>query len=562
MAVRLFYDTVRPDCDPLGEDNVIVIAVSALVGSKAPTGCRGHMVFKSPLSEGIGSSNCGGSWAPVFKSTGYDALLIRGKAAKPVYLDITPDRVSFHSAEDLWGKDVPTTTDILTAGASAGKRPRVLCIGPAGERMVRFSAVMNDKNRAYGRGGPGAVWGSKNLKAIRVLGDLKTAVHSDDLFLSGMEQAKYLLKAGPATKRLLKELGTAGLLKLIDHIDMLPHHNFQDTRHRPEDIERVAGETINRTILLRPGACYGCPIACQRHTQIGDKTGEGPEYETDVMMGPNCGIYDLEAITRANYLCNEWGLDTISMGGTLACAMELQQRGILTKKWRGDVDFRFGNTALLEEAVRLTAYREGPGDLLAEGSRRFAEEAGGPEFAMTVKKMEIPAYDPRASFTQALGYMTSPTGACHLRGGYAVSLAFFGGAKEIPRFSLHQSPIAIRNMQNIGILQDSLGICRFTGFTFGIEPWARMMSGITGLNFSTGVLEDIANRTADLERWFNLEAGMTADDDTLPERFSRETIGVSGEDKKISKETILNMRADYYMLRKWDKNGKPHHQPD
>lgn len=562
MATRLFCDTIRPACDPLGPDNVIVIAVSALVGNRAPTGCRGHMVFKSPLSEGIGSSNCGGTWAPVFKSTGYDALIIRGKAPEPVYLDITPGSVTMHSARHLWGKDVPATTDELAKDAPPGKRPRVLCIGPAGERLVRFAAVMNDKNRAYGRGGPGAVWGSKNLKAIRVLGDRKTAVHNTDLFNSGLEQAKYLLKAGPATKRLLKELGTAGLVKLIDLIDMLPHHNFQDTQHRPEDIERVAGETISRTILKRAGACYGCPIACQRHTKIGGKSGEGPEYETDVMMGPNCGIYDLEAITLANYLCNELGLDTISMGGTLACAMELVQKGLLKEKDRGDLDLRFGRAAVLEEAVRLTAFREGVGDLLAEGSSRLAEETGGPEFSMTVKKMEIPAYDPRASFTQALGYMTSPTGACHLRGGYAVSLAFFGGAKEIPRFSLHQSPIAIRNMQNIGILQDCLGICRFTGFTFGIEPWSRMMSGITGLDFSTGVLEDIANRVADLERWFNMEAGLTAVDDTLPERFSCETIQVTGEDKKIPEDAILNMRADYYMLRGWDEGGKPVNRPD
>jgi aldehyde:ferredoxin oxidoreductase len=421
---------------------------------------------------------------------------------------------------------------------------------------------MNDKNRAYGRGGPGSVWGSKNLKAIRVRGDRKTAIHNTDLYNSGLEQARYLLKAGPATKRLLKELGTAGLVKLIDLIDMLPHHNFQDTRHRPTDIESVAGETISRTILKRPGACYGCPIACQRHTEIDGKSGEGPEYETDVMMGPNCGIYDLEAITRANYLCNEWGLDTISMGGTLACAMELVEKGILKKKELGDVDICFGRASVLEEAVRLTAFREGVGDLLAEGSRRLAEESGGPEFSMTVKKMEIPGYDPRASFTQALGYMTSPTGACHLRGGYAVSLAFFGGAKEIPRFSLHQSPIAIRNMQNIGILQDSLGICRFTGFTFGSEPWSRMMSGITGLDFSTGVLEDIANRVADLERWFNLEAGLSAVDDTLPERFSHESIPVAGEDKYIPIEALRNMRADYYMLREWDEDGKPRQQPE
>lgn len=176
---------------------------------------------------------------------------------------------------------------------------------------------------------------------------------------------------------------------------------------------------------------------------------------------------------------------------------------------------------------------------------------------MTIKKQELPAYEPRASFTQALGYMTSPTGACHLKGGYAVSLAFFGGTKEIPRFSLLQSPTSIRNMHNLGILQDSLGICRFTGFAFSVDPWARMVSGVTGLDFSTAVLEEVANRVAALERLFNIEAGLTAADDTLPERFSRESIVVAGEERVISHEAILRLRSDYYQARGWDEEGKP-----
>jgi aldehyde:ferredoxin oxidoreductase len=208
--------------------------------------------------------------------------------------------------------------------------------------------------------------------------------------------------------------------------------------------------------------------------------------------------------------------------------------------------------------VEEVALRKGFGNRLAEGSLRLAEHFGHPEFSMTVKKLEIPAYDPRASYTQALGYMTSPTGACHLRGGYAVSLAFFGGTREIPRFSLLQSPIAIRNMQNLGIIQDSLGICRFTGFAFSTDPWSRMLTGLTGYSFSTAALEEIAERIATLERSFNLKAGATSADDTLPRRFIDETIPVGDLAISIPQTTIARMKKDYYQVRGWDAHGVPH----
>lgn len=557
LAARIFFDSADPLCDPLGPDNVLVIATSPLVGTKAPTGCRGHMIFKSPLTGLIGSSNCGGTWAHAFKSAGYDVLVIKGKASEPVMIDISPENVEVKSASQLWGMDTHETTDHLTKEIEQDRRPRILCIGPAGENLVRISAVMNDKNRAYGRSGPGAVFGSKNLKAIRVSGSMKIQIKDNELYQSGLDQALYLLKAIPATKRLFRELGTSGLVELINIINMLPHKNFQDTIHRDEDVDRISGETLAKTILSRAGACYACTIACQRHTQVGDKKGEGPEYETDVMMGPNCGIYNLESITRANYLCNELGMDTISFGGTMACAMELFEKGIIGKEETGGIEPGFGNAGALERMVELVAFRRGIGDKLAEGSFRLASCFKHPEFSMAIKKLEIPAYDPRASFTQALGYMTSPTGACHLRGGYAVSLAFFGGTKEIPRFSLLQSPIAIRNMQNLGILQDSLGICRFTGFAFSTDPWSRMVSGITGLEFSTAKLEEIANRVATLERLFNLRAGVKWEEDTLPVRFSKEPIIVAGKERLIPGDIIDRMRSDYYRVRGWDEQGKP-----
>jgi aldehyde:ferredoxin oxidoreductase len=558
LGARLLYDRIDPACDPLGPENEIIIAASPLVGTGGPTAGRGHMVFKSPLTGFIGSANCGGTWAPALKAAGLDVLILKGRASEPVWLDITPDGVAFHSAAGLWGLDTHETTDRLLADKTPGRVRKVLCIGPAGENLVRFAAVMNDKDRAYGRGGPGAVWGSKNLKAVRVAGDRKTSIKDPGLFQSGRDQAEYLLKQTPATKRILKDLGTAGLVNLINLIDMLPCRNFQGTRHGEEEIERVSGETLSKEILSRAGACYGCPIACQRHTVLGDGCkGEGPEYETTVLMGPNCGIYDLAAVTRANYRCNELGMDTISFGGTVACAMELFEKGYLPAPETGGLDLHFGQAAALEALTGLIAFRQGIGDRLAEGSYRLADGLNHPELAMTVKKLEIPGYDPRASFTQALGYMTSPTGACHLRGGYAVSLAFFGGFKEIPRFSLLQSPIAIRNMQNLGIIQDSLGVCRFTGYSFSYDPWARMVSGATGLDFPTIRLEETANRIATLERLFNLEAGLTPDDDLLPARFAEEPIRVEGQERAVTRESMLGMRADYYAARGWGPDGRP-----
>ncbi len=556
LATSIFYEEMDPLAHPLDPDNVIVIATSPLIGTRAPTSCRGHMVFKSPLTGTIGSSNCGGAWSHAFKSSGYDVLVIKGKASQPVLIDISPGQVRIIPDDSIWGLDVHRTTDLLTSGPEAERKGRVLCIGPAGENLVLFASVMNEKNRAFGRGGPGAVFGSKKLKAIRVSGKKQTAIKKEEKYRSGLDHAQYLMRSAPITKRLLRELGTSGLLKLIDLIDMLPHLNFQDNSHREDDLDKVSGETLKKTILEKAGACHACSIACQRHTRVQGKKGEGPEYESIVMTGPNCGIYDMSSIARTHYRCNELGLDTVSFGGTMACAMELVARGYIP----GEAElsgFAFGNGAILEQMAEHTAYRKGFGNELAEGSFRLAQRYRHPEYSMTVKKQEIPAYDPRASFTQALGYMTSPTGACHLRGGYAVSLAFFGGTKEIPRFSLLQSPIAIRNMQNLGIIQDSLGICRFTGFAFATEPWARMASGITGLDFSTSQLEEMANRVASLERQFNLEAGVDPDEDTLPLRFQEESISVGGKEKRIPSDLIIRMRNHYYKARGWDVKGRP-----
>ncbi|MEW6203531.1 MAG: aldehyde ferredoxin oxidoreductase family protein [bacterium] len=562
LATRLFCDFVPPKAEPLGEENAIVIATSPISATKTPTAGRGHLVFKSPLTGTIGSSNSGGEWGAYLKMAGYDALVITGRAKHPVVLFIDgdksdlSDRVAFIDARNVWGRDVHATSDSLL-NTPERKGARGLFIGQAGENLVRFAAVMNEKNRAYGRGGPGAVFGSKNLKGIIVCGSHKTTVADEAVFDAGLKHAHYKMRAAPGTKRILRELGTAGLVNLINWIDMLPHRNFIDTTHKQADLDRICGEAIADTILLKPVGCYRCPMMCGRRTQVGNYSGEGPEYETVVLLGPVLDIYDLPAITTLNYLANEFGMDTISLGGTLSAAMECAEHGLLPARVIGNHKLRFGNIDGLHDIVRQTAFREGIGDLIAEGSLRLTTECGAPQFAMTVKGLEIPAYDPRASYTQSLGYMTSPTGACHLRGGYAVSLAFFGGSKEIPRFSVRQSPMAAHNVQNLGIIQDSAGICRFTGYAFGIDVIARLLTGATGLDFSVEQLEIIAQRIATLERLFNNAAGFTAEDDTLPMRFQTEPIFTDGAERVVSAEHIRTLRKAYYEIRNWDENGNP-----
>lgn len=562
FAVKLFCDRADPGCDPLGPDNVFVIATSPLTGTAAPTAGRGHVVFKSPLTGTIGSANSGGRFGKVLKSAGCDALVIRGSADSPVYITVTDrgesvsERVKIHDASDLWGKSVPETSDLL-ADRHGGKDASVLATGPAGERLVKFASLMNEKNRAYGRGGPGAVLGAKKVKALVARGSRKTEVADPDRFRQAVEQTRHTMKAQPVTKRVLRDLGTAGLVRLVDMMGMLPHRNFKDCSHDPELIKNISGEAITKTILERAGGCFGCPILCQRHTRIGDKRGEGPEYETVILMGAGLDIYDLRPITLGNYMANELGMDTISLGGTLACAAELYELGSITDSDAGGLCLGFGNADIYPDVVELIGNRDGIGDILAEGSKALAEKFERPGAAMQVKGLELPAYDPRGMAAQALGFMTSPTGGCHLRGGYSVALAFFGGFKEVPRFSIRQAAMTAKNQQDLGIIQDSLGVCRFTGYAVGAEHWARIYGAVIGGPVSRADLERAGEKTASLERLFNVRAGFGRGDDDLPLRFTAESIVIDGRERVVSEEDKDRMLDDYYQVRGWDSDGVP-----
>lgn len=556
LGAKLLYDELDPAVEPLSEGNVLVFSAGPLTGTKAPASGRFTVTYKSPLSGTIGNSNSGGQWGVAFKKCGYDTLIVRGKSARPVYISIKDDAVAIHPAGAYWGMDMRVLTDKLVE--KHGKGFRVLGIGQAGENKVRFAAIINDKHRALGRGGPGAVMGSKNLKAIIVNGSHQINIVDPDMLEQGIRQAEKMMKAMAVTSTGLGELGTAGLVQLIYEHDMLPHNNFQDVKHALSNVKAISGEAIRDTILKRRKACFNCAISCTRGTEVDGESGEGPEYETVAMLGANLGIYDLKTIARANYLCNEYGIDTISLGGTLAAAMELYEKGFITKKDTDGLELNFGNGKILLPLIEMIALRKGIGDKLAEGSLRLAEIFGHPEFAMAIKGLEIPAYDSRATISQTLGYVTSNRGACHLQGGYSVLLGFFGGAKEVDRFLLTTVPGHVAFQQDAGTISDYAGICRFTAFAFGGNELSRIFSGVMGIELTEHDLETVSERIQTLERHFNVKAGFGRADDSLPERFFSETIFTGGKERLIDKEKHLKVLLDgYYELRGWGENGVP-----
>ncbi len=323
LGARLLWDLVGPDVEPLSPENVLIFTTGPITASASQTSNRFNVSTKSPLTDTILHANSGGWWGMQFKRTGYDALIVRGRAKTPAMIEITPQGVTIKNADHLWGKGVFETTEAL--GQDRNKR-NVLCIGPAGENLVLIAAIMNDKERALARGGAGAVMGSKNLKAIVVEGQEKNRAADQDQFKFMLYETGKLLKASPLTSQALPEFGTAVVMNVINEIGALPTRNFQQSQF--ESADKISGETITDTILVKNQACWACPITCTRITKTkSGKEGEGPEFESAWAFGAQCGIDDLDAITEANFLCNDMGLDTISMGNTIGCAMELAEKG-------------------------------------------------------------------------------------------------------------------------------------------------------------------------------------------------------------------------------------------
>jgi len=541
LGARLLWDLVGPGVEPLSPENALIFATGPLTASGFQTSGRFSVSTKSPLTGTVLDCNAGGFWGMRLKRAGYDALIVKGQADSPIYLEITPEGVKFKDASHLWGKTVSQTTEALS-----GKGCNVLCIGPAGENLVRFATIMNDGTRALGRGGPGAVMGSKRLKAIVVKGEERISVHNPELFQFIRYEAAKLLKANPVTSQGLPQFGTAVLVNVLNTAGAFPSRNFQ--RSQFEGAEAISGEAIADTILVKNKACWACPIACARVTKTKRAQGEGPEYETVWALGANCGIDDLEAITEANYLCNDLGLDTISAGGTIACAMEMAERGII------ESDLRFGRAELLAPTLVDIAYRRGLGDELAEGSLRFASKYGVPELSMSVKGLELPAYDPRGMQGQGLLFATSNRGACHMRGNM-VGPEVLGLPKLIDRFQYQGKAVFVILHQNMAAVLDSLVVCKFVNLAVPDEYFARALTAVTGIEYSTSELHQVGERIWNLERLYNVREGFTKADDTLPPRLLEEPVP-----EGPSKGYVVHlepMLEEYYQARGWNELGIP-----
>jgi len=545
VGVRLFADSHPKGVDPMGPENSTIISTGPLTGSRAPTSGRFSLVTRSPLTGTIFDSNSGGNWGVKLKRCGFDGVWITGRSRDPVYLKISEDAAELRGAEGLWGKDVSETS--LELREAEGGKVSVLAIGTAGENLVKFSAIMNDEHRAFGRGGVGAVWGSKNLKAIVVeSGTKRSEIARPDSFQRYVMSACRKAVQGPITGQALRLFGTSVLVNIINEFGLLPVRNNQSGCD--VGVDSISGESIKKNIFVKPEACFNCPIACGRVTKTGGRSGKGPEFESVWALGAQCGIFDLGSVTEANYECNRLGLDTISTGATISCAMELYQRGLLEEK------IEFGDAKVLQPLIRKIASREGIGMDLAEGSVRFAHKQGAEEYAMAVKGLELPAYDPRGAMGQALAYATSNRGGCHLRG-YMVGWEVLGSPKMLPRFNLSGKTDILVKIQNLSRVTDSLVTCKFLEYSVGYDHLARILSAATGIDYTVSSLQKIGERIWNLERLYNIREGIDGAQDTLPARFLEEPLGegpLSGRVVDLEK-----MLGDYYQARGWDEEGIP-----
>ena len=543
LGVKLLYDSLAPGTDPLSPDNLLVFAVGPSTATSVPTAGRFVVITKSPQTGTIFDSHAGGYFAPQLRRAGLAAVVFHGKSPSPVYLWINDSQLELRDSSKYWGKDTTETTDGLIGDTDP--KAQVACIGPGGENKGLMAAIMTDKHRAAGRGGVGAVMGSKNLKAIVARGTGDVGVHDPERLKLAVERARRLLKRNGVTDKSLPVYGTPVLVNVANELGMLPTFNFQEGTFN--DAEGVSGEKLLERFSAGTYNCHGCPIGCGRVSLIKGKKVGGPEYETIWSLGPQCGINDLEWIAIANDKCNLLGLDTISVGSTIGAAMELVQIGKL------DAPLKFGDTTGVLELIDDIAHARGLGAEMGEGSKRFAKRYGAPELAMHVKGLEIPAYDPRGAQGHALGYATSNRGGCHLRS-YLIGPEVLGSPVLIDRDSPKGKADLVMLYQDLSAAMDSMVVCRFTNFAWTVDDYAEMLAAGTGLQIDGRGILRIGERIYNLERLFNLREGFTAEDDTLPPRFFK-PLPEGGSRKRVVHLDV--MIPEYYSLRGWDTKGQP-----
>jgi aldehyde:ferredoxin oxidoreductase len=580
MAAKIISDTVGPDVRPFSPDNPLVVTTGPLTGTGAPSSSRFNISTLSPLTNLLASSNCGGNFGLNLKKAGYDGIIITGKSPEPVWIEIDDGKVTFHDAGPLWGMTTGETQDALPA--KCGK----IVIGPAGENLVLYASIVSEE-RVAGRAGVGAVMGSKNLKAVTARGTKKAVPHNPEKAREIFKKWAKALKGHPLTGVQLPQLGSAGLIAPMHYHNILATRNFQ--RGQFDEFEAVSGEVLKEQHLVRNKGCITCPIQCGRVVEVAGKQVKGPELETLGLLGPNLENSNLELILEWNYLLDELGMDTISAGSTIGFAMELNEKGL----W--DNGLAFGEVDNLRDIFKQIARREGIGDLLADGTKRLSEKFGGEEYAMHSKGLELSAYEPRRSVGMGLGYATSNRGGCHLNGGYLVLLE--GLALNLDPLTTNSKAALTILFQNIMEAASAGGSCLFTCYLampafmledanswitrtlnksltcFGplmaaivkMPAWmmpfhfpglwhTQALTQVTGMKMTFGRFKEIGERGYNLERMFNVKRGVTASDDALPERLTKQP-----QDPMVpeSKVPLGALKKDYYSIRGWDLNGLP-----
>lgn len=565
LATKYLWDEVPKGADPLGPENRLIFMAGSLTGVIAPSTGRFSVVAKSPQTGIWGQANSGGRWGVEFKKCGYDGIIFEGISPKPVYLVIEDNRAELRSASHLWGKNVPATTYQIQE--ELGGKYKVACIGPAGEVLVKYAAIMNDLGRAAGRCGLGAVMGSKNLKAIAVKGTIKTPIKEPEEF-KAHSRKQYELLDESMLKMAMQAFGTCVVLDLVSVRGGFPTRNWQSGIFDKSD--DINGPAISDKILKRNVACFACSIACGRGTEIREgkyagHKGEGPEYETVGTFGGMCCVNELEAITMAGYLCNDYGIDTISAGSTIAFAMECYEKGILTAADTDGLAINFGNADIIVELIHLIARREGIGNLLSEGTMRMAQRLGqGSEhFAMHVKGLELPAYDSRAVQMTGLTYATANRGGDHItayvQGPTYIDAPFLIVKESEIKDPFIADPDEVRvavDLEDMLTTFDCVGACKFMGMCLNAEDWVRLVNLVTGWDLSVAEYKKAGERVYNLARAFSNREGLTAEEDTLPKRLLEDPLPEGPAEGHVNELPVL-LEA-YYRLRQWDReSGKP-----
>jgi aldehyde:ferredoxin oxidoreductase len=570
-ATKYLYDEMPSGADPFGPENPLIFMTGPLTGTASASASRYSVVAKSPQTGIWGQANSGGSFGPALKRSGFDGVIFEGISPRPVYLKIESGRAELGDAEHLWGKTVPETEDTLQEGSDS--KYTIASIGPAGENLVRFAAIMNNKHRAAGRCGLGAVMGSKNLKAIACSGKEPVRITNQEGFSTAARRQIGFLDES-MLKVVFDTFGTNMIADMVNVRGGYPTRNWQEGVF--EEIDSVSAQGIADTVFVEGVPCFACPVTCGRKTEIREgkwqgNVGEGPEYETTNTFGAMCGISDIYAITMANYLCNQFGLDTISAGSTIAFSMECYQRGILTKEDTGGLEIKFGDPDLIVDLVEKIAYREGIGDLLAEGSRVMAEELGqdSQHFAMQVKGLELPAYDPRAAKICGLGYVTANRGGDHITS-YVEAPTFV----DVPLLVIEESTIkdpliadpqeakVIVDMENAMSALDAIGCCKFMGMGLTSQDMVDLLAFATGWDITLDEYITCGERNYNLARAFCIREGTDRHTDRLPDRLMQDPLPTGpAEDMLIEIDDMEKMKDAYYQFRGWDlSNGYPTQQ--